>query len=285
MKQSKTAKAIKLPIILLVILVLFSGTILGFSSGGFVLNFQKIGFSLISSLQKVVSTVTNNVTGTFTAIKELATLKTEYENLTKQLENYEYLQRDNAEVRKENQRLKELLGLTETFTYQNISAQIISRDPNTLYSAITINKGSKNGIKKNMPVIAIQNGNIGLAGKIITVGPFTSQVMPIYDFNFNVSTKIQTTRDIGLITGVGDSELPLNLKYIKKRVLDELQYGDIVVTSGENDNYMRDIPIGTISGIKVLDYDTSLEIDITPIIDFSRLEYLIIVNQIQENEN
>jgi rod shape-determining protein MreC len=285
MKQSKTAKAIKLPIILLVILVLFSGTILGFSSGGFVLNFQQIGFSLVSSLQKVVSTVVSNVTGAFTAIKELATLKAEYENLTKQLENYEYLQRDNAEVRKENQRLKELLGLTQTFTYESISAQILNRDPNALYSSITINKGSKNGIKKNMPVIAIQNGNIGLVGKIITVGPFTSQIMPVYDFNFNVSTKIQTTRDIGLITGGGDSELPLNLKYIKKRVLDELQYGDIVVTSGENDNYMRDIPIGTISGIKVLDYDTSLEIDITPIIDFSRLEYLLIVNQIQEKEN
>ena len=68
------------------------------------------------------------------------------------------------------------------------------------------------------------------------------------------------------------------MKYIRKRVLDELHYGDIVVTSGENNNYMRDIPIGTISKITVLDYNSSLDIEIVPIIDFSRLENVVVVN-------
>ena len=68
------------------------------------------------------------------------------------------------------------------------------------------------------------------------------------------------------------------MNYIKKRVLNEIQYGDIIVTSGENDNYMKDIPIGTISSITPLDYDTSLELQIIPVIDFNRLENVIVAD-------
>ena len=137
-----------------------------------------------------------------------------------------------------------------------------------------------------MPVIAIQNGDVGLVGKVVSVGRETSLIMPIYDYQCNVSARIETTRDIGLVSGTGSSESLLTMKYIKKRVLNELNYGDIIVTSGENDNYLKDIPIGSISNINILDYDTSLEIEITPIIDFSRLEHVIIVDSSEvQNEN
>ena len=62
-------------------------------------------------------------------------------------------------------------------------------------------------------------------------------------------------------------------------VSNDLNIGDIVVTSGENDNYKRDIPIGTISKIEEIPYNSSLYIEITPIIDFSRLENLVVINQ------
>ena len=68
------------------------------------------------------------------------------------------------------------------------------------------------------------------------------------------------------------------MKYIKKKVIGELHYGDVVVTSGENGNYLKDIPLGTISKITVLDYDSSLDIEITPIVNFSRLEYVIVIS-------
>ena len=52
----------------------------------------------------------------------------------------------------------------------------------------------------------------------------------------------------------------------------------MVVTSGENSNYMRDLPIGTISKISVIDYNSSLDIELAPIIDFSRLETVVVVD-------
>ena len=68
------------------------------------------------------------------------------------------------------------------------------------------------------------------------------------------------------------------MKYIKKRVISELHFGDIVVTSGENGNYIKEIPIGTISKVSILDYDTSLDIEIEPVINFSRLESVMVVS-------
>lgn len=275
----KSHRKFKVPEFVLAILLAISGILLGLTSGGFIINFNKVGFTIISSLDKGVNAVVSSVTGFINAVKETATLQQEYRELTEKLRDYEYLQRNNTEIRKENERLKEQLEFKETLTNKNYVAQIIARDPDGLYSGITINKGSRHGIKKGMPVLAIQHGNVGVVGKIVTVGIGTSMIMPVYDLQCNISARIQNTRDIGIVSGNGTEDASLVMKYIKKRVLEELNYGDIVVTSGENNNYMRDIPIGTISKITVLDYDSSLNIELNPIIDFSRLETVIVVDQ------
>lgn len=274
----RVQKKQRIPLFFLILYIVISGFFLSLSSGGFILDFQQIGFSIVSTVQSGTHAVWSGITRFFTSVSELSQLKKEYELLSAKLEDYEYLQRNNAEIRKENIRLKELLDFTEELAYQNYPAQIIGRETSTNYAGITVNKGSRQGIRKGMPVIAIQNGNIGLVGKVITVGINTSLIMPVYDSRCNVSARIENTRDTGLISGNGNEGDPLSLSYIKKRVLEELSYGDVIVTSGENDNYMSDIPIGTISSITVLDYDTSLEINVTPVIDFGRLEQVVIVD-------
>lgn len=283
-KKNKFSFKIKFSEILFITLLALSGTLLGFSSGKFVVNFKQVGFSFISTIDKGVHFIVNGVGDAFNSVGELRKLKKEYNELVIKLENYEEMQRSNADIRKENARLKEQLGFSVSLDEKNIPAQIISRDLDSVYSYITINKGSVNGIKKNMPVIAFQNGNNGLVGKVIQVGSFTSQIMPVYNINNMVSVRIQNTRDLGLVKGIGSQDQPLMLQYIRKRVLDELKYGDVIVTSGENDNYMRDIPVGTISKIQVLDYNSSLNIEVTPILDFSRLESVIVVNQKELND-
>ena len=283
-KNSKFSFRIKFAEFLFVLLFLISSLMLAFSSGGFILDFKRIGFSIVSSLDKGVHFVIDGVKDTVNAVGELHKLKKDYNDLVIKLEDYENMQHANADITKENARLREQLGFSLSLEEKNIPAQIISRDFDNAYSYITIDKGSVNGIRKNMPVIAIQNGNRGLVGKVVQVGTFTSQVMPIYNINFIVSARIQNTRDLGLVNGLGTSDQPLILQHIKKRVLDDLQYGDVIVTSGENGNYMRDIPIGSISKISVVDYNSSLNIELNPILDFSRLETVIVVNQNELND-
>ncbi len=267
-----------------VLLVLISSFTLAFNSGGFVLNFKKAGFTLITSVDKGVNYVFDGIKNTFNSVSELKRLRKEYNSLIIKLENYEEMQRSNADIKKENERLREQLEFSNTLDEKNIPAQIIARDIDSSFSYITIDKGSVNGIRKNMPVIAFQNGNNGLVGKVTQVGTFTSQIMPIYNINNIVSARIQNSRDLGLVNGLGSQEQPLRLQYIRKSLKDELQYGDVIVTSGENDNYMKDIPIGTISKVSVLDYNSSLDIEINSIIDFARLETVIVVNHKQLND-
>lgn len=260
------------------VLLLLSGVLLALNSGGFVVNFKKVGFTVFSSVQKGVTAVTSGVGKTFGAVKELSRLREENKELTERLRNYQYLQRNNTEITKENERLKELLGFASSLEEKNFPAQIIGRNPDSLYSSFTINKGSRSGIKKNMPVLAVQNGIVGLIGKVVTVGEGTSLVMPVYDTKCYVSARIQNTRDLGLVNGNGSADLPLKMNYIRKRVLDELNIGDMIVTSGENGNYVQDIPIGTISKITVVDYDSSLNIEVTPVIDFARIENVVVTD-------
>lgn len=269
---------------LLIALVLVSSVSLAFSSGSFVLNLKKIGFTFVSTIDKGVHAVADGVVGTVNAVGELHKLKKDYNELVVKLERYEQLQRANADITKENERLREQLGFSVAMEEKNFPAQIIARDLDNAYSYLTIDKGSVNGVRKNMPVVAFQNGNQGLVGKVVQVGAFTSQIMPVYNIDNSVSARIQNTRDLGLINGLGSQSQPLLLQHIRKRVLDELNYGDIIVTSGENNNYMRDIPIGTISKITVLDYNSSLSIEVTPILDFARLETVIVVNQKELND-
>lgn len=284
MNRIKKSLKVRTAEILLAFFILLSGNLLAFNGGSFIVNFNTVGFSMVSFVQEGVANVFGFGKKFVMAIHDVAVLQKEYRALTEKLKDYEYMQRNNTEIRKENERLREQLQFATELEYRNIAAQIIGRNPDNLYSGITIGKGSRSGIRKGMPVIAIQNGNIGVVGKVVTVGLSTSLVMPVYDTKCNISSRIQNTRDIGIVSGGGSYDSPLMLNYIRKRVLDDFNHGDLVVTSGENDNYMKDIPIGRISRITVLDYDSSLQIEIDPVIDFMRLETVLVVDHKYGND-
>jgi len=278
MSRRKFAFRFRLDAFLLTVYLIISLIFLAFSNGGVIANFRSIGFNFMSGTQRGLYSVTHFFSGTVNAIRELSYLRGKYEALEERLRDYELLQRSNADIRMENERLKELLGFSRSLPAKNIPAEIIARDPNNLYSGITINRGVKHGVRKNMPVISFQGSNTGLVGKIVQVGRSTSMIMPVYDYQCFVSARLEESRYLGLINGRGASDSPLLMRYLKKRARDEISLGDKVVASGENYNYPRDVPIGFVSAIRALDYETSLELDIEPIIDFSRLESVFVLD-------
>ena len=281
-KQGKSKFKFRFQELLFIILVVASSVMLSFSSGGFIINFKNVGFTIFSTIEKGVATVSFYVKDAIDGVVKLVNLSKEYDELTEKLKDYEYMQRTNAAIRKENARLKEQLGFADSIQQKTIPANIISRGADNLHTTLIIDKGSKDGIKKNMSVVAIQNGNIGVVGKVVSVGYNTAQIMNIFNSSCSISARMQNTRDIGLVTGNGTEDKPLSMKYIKKRVISELHFGDIVVTSGENGNYVKEIPIGTISKVSILDYDTSLDIEIEPVINFSRLESVMVVSNTEK---
>ncbi|MGP1438049.1 MAG: rod shape-determining protein MreC [Treponema sp.] len=273
-------------IFLFAILLFFSSLLLWSSTGEFILNFRAIGFSIVSGIEKSVFYVNSFFKDTVTSVVELSSLKEKYAQLVEKLNKYEILETSTLEIQKENKELRELLGFSQNIRTHNIVAEIIALDPNNLYYGIVINKGLKQGIIKNMPVIAFQNGNMALVGKIISVGKSSSVVLPLYDDRCYIAAKMEGAKHRGIVGGQGSNSLPLVMRYVKKRVKDEIKVGDKVLTSGLDDMsvFPKNIPIGYISKIKMHDYETSLELSVEPIINFSILEYVFVLDISHNNK-
>jgi len=262
-----------------VALLLISFFTLLLSTQSFIVNFKDLGLTIFSGVRGGIYAVSSFTTRTVLSIKELGELRKENDNLLQRMENYEEMERTSAEIRQENIRLREQLGFSQSLSYRHMAAQIIGRDPNNLYSALVINRGSKNGIKKDMPVIAYQNGIQGLVGRVIQVGNGESLVMPIYDSSSYVSARLEETRYEGILEGQGNVDTPILMRYIKKQAKDEIRYGDTIITSGMGGIFPAGLSVGRVTKIVVKDYETSIEVEVEPVIDFSRLEYVFVIEK------
>ncbi|AEJ19534.1 rod shape-determining protein MreC [Gracilinema caldarium] len=260
-------------------LVTVSFSCLLFSTRSFVIDVRDVGFSLFSGFRGAIHGITLYVQKTILSIEELRRLKQEYDQLTKQLERYEQLARSAADIEQENINLKKQLNFSQNITYKHIPAQIIGKDPDNLFTSFVIDKGIKEGIKKNMAVIAFQDGIQGLVGLVVQVGRHESMVLPVYDANSFVSARFTPSLYEGIVSGQGDVTSPLIMKYIKKRAKDEIQYGDRVITSGLGGIFPKGIEIGRVSRIIFQEYETSLTVELESSIDFSRLEYVFVIER------
>jgi rod shape-determining protein MreC len=260
-----------------IILIILSSALLLLSTRDLISGFQNAGLSAFSGIRNGIYEITSLTSRTVLSIRELSDLRRQYDELLRLLDRFEELERSNVEIIQENIRLREQFDFAGTMRYRRIPAQISGRDPNNLFSAIVINKGSTSGIANDMPVVAWQNGNQALVGKVIRTGAFESLVMPIFDINSLVSCRLSESRFEGIIEGMGNSESPLLMRFVPMRARYEINIGDIVVTSGMGGIFPAGINIGRVSAVNTLQFETTLEIDIIPMIDFSRLEYVFVI--------
>jgi rod shape-determining protein MreC len=134
-----------------------------------------------------------------------------------------------------------------------------------------------------MPVIAYQNGVQALVGKVVETGRLESLVMPLYDTTAFVSARFARSRSEGIVEGQGDSDIPLIIRFVSKRARNEIQTGDIIITSGMGGIYPPGINIGRISGMHYREDETSMELELQGTIDFSKLEYVFAIDAEAEN--
>ncbi len=255
--------------------ILFCLLALGFSTKNLILKPKELGLSVFALFQRGSSAVTSFFVETAGSIRVLGRLKQDYAAALERLEHYERIEKDLQHLEEENRSLKEVLAFSRGLEYRNIPARVIGKDPQNYHSTITVNKGSAAGIRKNMPVVAIQEGRQGLVGKVADVGLTASTIRPLQDPGSFVAARLLQSRYEGLVNGVGDDTILM--RYVRRYVRANIRYGDLVVTSGMNSLFPPGIYIGSVKTIHARDYDTSLELEIEPIIDFARLEYVYIL--------
>ncbi len=205
--------------------------------------------------------------------KENETLKAEYDELKAKYDN---LLADSYEL----ENLRSLFELSQTYSeYEKVGANIISTDSSGYKSLFTVDKGAKDGIKKDMNVIS---GN-GLVGIVIQVGDNYSTIRTIIDNNSNVSASILKTSESCMVSGnmkrmdegcIDVKEIPLT-----STVRNNYQ----VMTSALSSKYLPGILIGYISNVSSSPDGLTKEGGLTPAVDFNSLETVLIIKDLKEN--
>ncbi len=172
----------------------------------------------------------------------------------------------------EAQRLKKLLSITDRYQYHFTAVRVIGREQATLSRTVLINKGSSDGLKNGMPVMAYP----GLIGRLIDVSRNVSRVLLFIDENSHVDAIVQRNRIQGIISGAGSRGM--TLKYIPKT--QDVQKGDVIISSGMGGIFPKGWLIGQVISVDRQSDGLFLKIDVAPFVDLSKLEELLILSSV-----
>ncbi len=195
--------------------------------------------------------------------QENETLKTEIKKLKSEL-------LDLDETKHEISRLESLLKLKQNFIKRGIAAQVIARDPSHWTQFIVINKGIRDGIRKNTVLINAD----GLIGKVVVSGAYSARAILLTDPEARASAMNQRTRDVGLIEGTGS--LMLKMTYLDRQ--SNIQVGDMIMTSGLGGIYPKGIPIGKVELVGNEKNNLSLYASVRPFVPFAKLEEVLCIS-------
>lgn len=204
-------------------------------------------------------------------LRENSELKDEINGLVSQVIDYD-------DLKKENEVLKKYYGIKEDNPDYGIAiATVIRRDPNDDFYGFTIDKGSRDNVKVNDPVIT----DNGLVGWISEVNVTTSKVTTLLSPDAKVGAMDQKTHDSGIATGnvsLSDDGL-LVLTVISAD--NKIKNGDIVITTGVGGVYPANIVIGKVTKLDYDDYDTTPYAVIKPYEDLKSVSDVVVITSFE----
>lgn len=175
-------------------------------------------------------------------------------------------------LEQENNRLRRALEYRERSVFKLIPARVIARDSSTWWNTIKINRGSADGIQRDMPVLTDE----GLVGKTTVVAEHAATVLLIADENCKVAAKIEGTQEQGIVSGerTSTTSMPVvSLGFLSKNA--NLQPGQKVYSSGLGGVYPSGVLIGAIKEFKVRELDGYATL--IPAVDLTTLEDVFVV--------
>ena len=214
----------------------------------------------------------------FQNVEELAAQNKELEQRVAELTEQNTRMAQNQE---ELTRLQELYQLDQSYSeYDKVAAQVISKDPGNWYDTFVINKGSADGIEKDMNVIA----NGGLVGLVVEVETNCATVRSIIDDSSSVSAMTASTSDTCIVSG----DLRLmdegKLAFSQMSTENAVAVGEQIVTSNISDKYLRGILIGYVSEVTEDSNHLTNTGYITPAVDFKHIQEVLVIKELKQTK-
>jgi rod shape-determining protein MreC len=254
-------------LLVIAILAVFAGLFFLFKDKEQSLGRSRALFYVLHPLQKQAGKIGRAAIYLRDTLINFAYLKHDNEKLKKELSDLVYENNQLEEKALENERLKRLFDYKRKISFKTIMTKVVGRDLNNYYGIITVDLGGRDGVVKDMTVIAQD----GVVGKIIEVYPEYSLVMLITDYKSGISGIIQKSRVVGTVSGAGNGKC----KMVFLSAYD-VKEGDSIVTSGDG-KFPKGLLIGTIAGVRSASDSMSLDIEVVPTVDVLKLEEVLIV--------
>jgi rod shape-determining protein MreC len=166
-------------------------------------------------------------------------------------------------------RLRTQLALPTRPQYRELAANVISRDASLWFRRLTIDRGSLNGVKRDMPVITAG----GIVGRIISVGPNFAMVQVITDKHAGLGAMLQASRAMGEVRGLDNDRS--ELKNISTG--EKVEVGESVVTTGLDRIYPKGLLVGTVESVEADPNAPWHRIVIKPAAPVDRVEHVVVL--------
>jgi len=202
----------------------------------------------------------------------------------------ERLAYDNARLREqvhaleqaqtENRQLRRLLQLKDSMPGDTVSAQVVGKDFTEFFrvTRIVLDKGARE-VRPHMPVVAPD----GVVGAVLHVAGETVDVQLAVDAAFGVDVEDERTHARGFVRGTGDpARYACKVEMVDSR--DDVEIGDLLVTSGKGRWFPRGIPVARVTKVIKRELGRDQDVDAVPTVDFSRLDDVLVMTSTPGDE-
>lgn len=216
-------------------------------------------------------------------ITKLHNIYEEYQILENKIGETDSIKAKNLELADEVDKLSKMLELNQTLSKDSyLNATVINRNLGYWYNTVTIDKGSKNGVEVDMPVVVSE----GLIGKVSKVTNFNSTVKLLTsdDVNNKISVKIDVDGKnvYGLLSGYNKE----TGNFIVEGIADntEIKKDSFVMTTGMGDIFPSGILVGKVASITTDNFDLAKTVEVKSDVNFDDIRYVTILKRIDGND-
>jgi len=194
--------------------------------------------AVISPPERAIHYSLVGIQNMWTGYFDLRYVRQQNQDLEKAVDRLRLEQAALLEDARQGQRLQAILGFQERYIYSTVAAQVYGTSGSDQSKIFYIDKGSSDGLKKDMAVISAD----GIVGKVRDVFPHTAQVLVIDDQTSGAGVILETTRIRGILKGDGAG----NLEMVGLLADDRIKPGEKIQTAGGDLIFPRGLPVGTV---------------------------------------
>jgi len=229
--------------------------------------------SVVTPPERWAHNIGQGIRGIWFGYLDLVHVRREDAELKAQIERLQLEQASLSEDAKQGQRLQQLLDFRQHYIYKTQPAQVIGASGTDQSRTLYIDKGAKDGLAPDMPVVT----GDGIVGKLKDVFDHKSLVLLVSDPTSGVGVMLETTRTRGILRGVPFGQVQV----INVSPDDRIKPGERIVTSGGDQIFPRGLPVGTVQRVTPdPERDPLVDVSVHPAANLSRLEEVLVITNL-----